>query len=165
MLTTVLFAETPGVRVGTGQRVETTIHLEMRTTRRAARCPQCRQRSRRVHARYGRTLRDLAWCGPQVVLHLQVRRFVCTRCPRRTFTARLPTLVAPHARRTVRLTTQRERTGFARGGAPGARRRALWCAGGPSCVWCGRLPCPRSGRCGWSASMTGVRHDVAVRSS
>ena len=126
MLTTLLFAETPGVRVGTVQRVETTIHLEMRTTRRAARCPQCRQRSRRVHERYGRTLRDLAWCGTQVVLHLQVRRFVCARarCPRRTFTERLPTLVAPHARRTVRLTTHLERTGFALGGAPGARHLA-----------------------------------------
>jgi len=83
MLTTVLFAETPGVRVGTVQRVETTIHLARRTTRRAARCPQCRQRSRRVHARSGRTLRDLAWCGPLVVLHLQVRRFVCARWSRR----------------------------------------------------------------------------------
>jgi len=114
MRTTLLFAEVPGVQVERVHRDETTIHVEVRTTRRTARCPQCRRRSRRVHGHDRRTPRDLSWCGTRVVLHLQVRRFVCPRpsCPRRTFSERVPALVAPHARRTPRLTAQLQRTGY-----------------------------------------------------
>jgi len=58
-----------------------------------------------------------------VRLDLQLRRFYCRTptCERRTFTERLPTVVAPYARRTCRLATLIEAVVFALGGEPGAR--------------------------------------------
>jgi transposase len=90
---------------------------------RAARCPGCGERSRRVHSRYGRTVRDLPWGELPVRLRLRVRRFFCDApaCPRRIFTERLPGVVAPYARRTDRLAAWLTRVAFALGGEPGAR--------------------------------------------
>jgi transposase len=87
------------------------------------RCPQCSQAATRVHSRYGRTLADLPWADLPVRLQLQVRKFFCdTRdCSRRIFTERLPSVVAPWARRTMRLATRQRHTGLAVGGAAGAR--------------------------------------------
>jgi len=126
MLTDLLFPQVPQVHVDRVRWDATTLHVEMHTTRRTARCPHCGRRSGRVHESSSRTLKDLPWCGTTLVLHLQVRRFVCvqSRCPQRTFTERLPTLVAPHARRTIRLTTHLQRTGFDLGGVPGVRHLA-----------------------------------------
>ena len=88
-----------------------------------AACPLCGRRSRRVHSRYWRTLADRPWNGRPVVLRLLVRRFRCgnTDCPRRIFTERLPELVAPQARRTMRLGQDQQEVGFAVGARPGAR--------------------------------------------
>lgn len=44
----------------------TEVLLELRCTDVAARCPDCRACSRRVHSRYVRTLRDLPWRGTPV---------------------------------------------------------------------------------------------------
>jgi len=65
--------------------------------RRAARCPLCRRRSKRVHSRYTRTLADLPCGAAGVILHLHTRRFVCRVrwCRRAIFTERLPLLVEP----------------------------------------------------------------------
>ena len=48
-------------------------------------------------------------------IQLQVRRFYCANgaCPRVTFVERLPTVVAPSARRTVRLAQEQRAIGFA----------------------------------------------------
>ena len=56
-------------------------------------------------------------------VHLAVRKFFCRQaaCPRRIFTERLPTVAAPYARRTVRLTEVVRLLAFALGGEPGAR--------------------------------------------
>jgi transposase len=99
------------------------VHVDAVTTRHAAHCPLCGRRSHRVHSHYSRTVTDLPCCGAPVVIHLHTRRFVCRVrwCKRKVFTERIPALVAPSARRTVRLRTHLERTGFALGGAPGAR--------------------------------------------
>jgi transposase len=87
------------------------------------RCPACGWRSRRVHSRYARTVRDLPWAELPVRLRLRARRFFCANaaCPRRIFTERLPGVVAPYARRTDRLTAWLSRVAFALGGEPGAR--------------------------------------------
>jgi transposase len=97
--------------------------LTVAATARAARCPGCGGRSRRVHSRYARTVRDLPWADLPVRLRLHVRRFFCDApaCPRRIFTERLPGVVAPYARRTDRLAAWLTRVAFALGGAPGAR--------------------------------------------
>ena len=89
----------------------------------AACCPDCGQPSRHLHSRKRRRLADLPWQGLAVCLDLQLRRFYCQTptCPRRTFTERVPTVVAPYARRTQRLAAVVEAVAFALGGEPGAR--------------------------------------------
>lgn len=66
---------------------------------------------------------DLSWSGRLVRLLLRTRRFRCSRpeCPRRIFAERLPDLVDPYARKTVRLHEVLELVGFALGGEAGAR--------------------------------------------
>jgi transposase len=100
-------------------------HLTMVVSTKAdhARCPLCDQPSTQVHSRYHRSLADLPWNGIAVRLDLTTRRFFCrvADCPRRIFTERLPELVAPYARRTLRLTQVLEVIGLAIGGEAGAR--------------------------------------------
>ena len=61
--------------------------------------------------------------GCAVRLELHVRRFFCANpeCERQIFTERLPTVVAPYARRTTRLTDVFILIGFALGGEAGKR--------------------------------------------
>jgi transposase len=86
-------------------------------------CPDCGTSSRRVHSQYGRTFADLPWQGRPVTLRLEARRFLCVRpdCPRRTFTERLPQVVRPSARRSLRLADIQRHVGLALGGEAGAR--------------------------------------------
>jgi transposase len=123
MLTHLLFSRVTGARVDRVWWEGDVVHVDAVTTRRAAHCPRCGRRSKRVHSHYSRTIADLPCCGAPVVIHLHTRRFVCRVrwCTRKIFTERIPALVAPSARRTVRLRIHLERTGFALGGAPGAR--------------------------------------------
>jgi transposase len=105
------------------------------TTRRAsAPCPRCDQPSPRVHSRYWRSLADLPWQGVRVRLHLQSRKFFCSNgeCPQTIFTERLPTVVQPYARRTLRLDQALRQLGWALGGEAGARvARGLAMAASP----------------------------------
>ncbi len=86
-------------------------------------CPLCSQEAVRVHSQYQRTVADLPWAGLQVQITLTVRRFFCDQpdCPRRIFTERLPTVLAPWARRTYRLARAQQQIGLALGGAAGTR--------------------------------------------
>jgi transposase len=69
-----------------------------------ARCPLCATPSSRIHSRYRRRAADLPWGAVTLRLLLRVRRFSCAvrECSRRIFTERLPHLLRPYARRTVR---------------------------------------------------------------
>jgi transposase len=86
-------------------------------------CPSCRLPAERIHSHYQRTVADLPWADLIVRLHLLVRKFFCDNraCPRKIFTERLPSLVAPSARRSLRLMQQQQQMGLALGGNPGAR--------------------------------------------
>jgi len=86
-------------------------------------CPMCRQPSARVHSHYVRRVADLPWQGVAVSLELQVRRFFCDNaaCRRQIFVERLPAVVAPYARHTVRLEEALTLLGLALGGEAGAR--------------------------------------------
>jgi len=88
-----------------------------------ARCPLCQHRSTRVHSRYQRMVADLPVSGREVAVVAQVRRFRClaSSCPRRIFAERLPSLVAPHARKSHGLRQALQQVGFANGGEAGAR--------------------------------------------
>jgi transposase len=96
------------------------------TTSLEACCPLCHRRSEKIHSRYDRRIADLPWMGWAVQLDLHTRRFFCQNpeCPRRVFTERLPTVVAPYARRTNRLTDVFMLIGFAIGGEAGKRLAA-----------------------------------------
>ena len=102
---------------------EPTITLRMSTIQPRARCPQCHQPSTRKHSRYVRTMADLPWLGVTVRVQLHTRRFFCQQpgCPQQIFCERVPTVVAPSARRTRRLTHALCQVGFALGGEAGAR--------------------------------------------
>jgi transposase len=82
------------------------IVLELQLVSEQAACPSCGMLSDRVHSRYTRHPRDLAWAAQPVRWHLLVRRFRCLNpiCPQQLFTERLPEILPPDARRTVRLT-------------------------------------------------------------
>jgi len=86
-------------------------------------CPLCQCCSTRIHSRYTRLVADLPWMGCALRLELHTRRFFClnAQCPRQIFTERLPTVVAPYARRTSRLTDVFTLIGFALGGEAGKR--------------------------------------------
>jgi transposase len=99
------------------------ITATMQTTAPEVQCPQCASRSMRVHSRYVRQLADLPWMGCAMRLELHVRRFYCQNsdCQRQIFTERLPSVVAPYARRTLRLQDLFTLIGFALGGEAGQR--------------------------------------------
>src|SRR2546425_8437360 len=93
------------------------------TTSPEALCPLCQCRSQSIHSRYVRVVADLPWAGWAVRLDLHVRRFFCLNkeCMRQIFTERVPDVVAPSARRTLRLTDLFTLIGFALGGEAGKR--------------------------------------------
>lgn len=70
-----------------------------------ARCPACGHPSDRVHARYRRTLADLAAGSRRVALIVTARKFRCTHPgrDRRLFCERLTGVVDAHAQTTTRL--------------------------------------------------------------
>ena len=123
MLATVVFPQISHLRIEAALRQEDHVVLLACLTGRSARCPRCRRRSRRRQSHYDRTLADLPCCGSPVTIHLRVRRFVCwyRRCSQRIFSERLPALMLPYARRTVRATAHLLAAGFALGGAPAVR--------------------------------------------
>ena len=94
---------------------EAAITAVVTTTSKEAECPLCHWRSVRIHSRYVREVADLPWMGCAMRLQLHVRRFFCTnpQCARQIFTERLPSVVAPYARRTGRLTDVFTLIGFA----------------------------------------------------
>ncbi len=100
-----------------------TVVLVATATGTTACCPVCGQASSHVHSRYRRTVADLPWQGLAARLDLQVRRWRCANpvCARQIFTERLPTVVAPYARRTARLARVVEALALALGGEGGAR--------------------------------------------
>ncbi len=100
-----------------------TITAIVTTTSSEAACPLCHRPSMRIHSRYVRQVADLPWMGCAVCLELHVRRFFCPnqQCSRQIFTERVPTVVAPYARRTTRLTDVFILIGFALGGEAGKR--------------------------------------------
>jgi len=89
----------------------------------AGECPDCGERSRRVHSSYERRLLDLPSHGRTVQLRVAVRRFRCAMpgCPRRIFVERLhETVAGKSARRTLRLDAIVHHLGVALGGRPAA---------------------------------------------
>jgi len=70
-----------------------------------AACPACGAWSSRVHGSYGRQVRDLPIGGRPVLIHLTMRRFVCTNmaCTKVTFAGQADGLTARYQRWSVPL--------------------------------------------------------------
>ncbi len=102
---------------------DTAITAVVITTSQEAECPLCHQRSVGPHSRSIHQVADLPWMGCAVRLELHVRHFFCSsaECVRHIFTKRVPTVVAPYARGTTRLTDVFTFIGFALGGEAGKR--------------------------------------------
>ena len=102
---------------------QATAALSLISQQPAPECPLCHVAARRLHSRYERTLADLSWAGWTVRLELGVRKLFCDNpdCVRRIFTERLPGVVAPWARRTLRLGKRLTAVAVALGGSAGAR--------------------------------------------
>lgn len=100
------------------------ITMVVKTTASEAKCSLCESTSTRVHSHYTRLLADLPWIGCAVRLKLHLRRFFChnPHCQRTIFAERLPNVVAPYARRTLRLHELLTLVGFAVGGEAGEIR-------------------------------------------
>jgi transposase len=108
-----------------------TVHMLARTCGSEAGCPECGTVSRRVHSRYRRQLADTASGSQEVLIDLQVRRFLCGNggCARKTFAEQVPGLTARYGRRTCQLRGVLEAVALALGGRAGARlTRRLACA-------------------------------------
>lgn len=97
--------------------------LTLLSKRRLAICPSCNATSRSLHSHYERKLADLPWASWQVRIALGVCKFRCLNpaCQRTIFCERLPSVVAPWGRRTLRLVQQQSQIGLALGGAAGER--------------------------------------------
>jgi transposase len=93
------------------------------TSRPQAHCPECQQLSSHVHSRYQRSVTDLPWGEITVRLELQTRKFFCDNdgCRQRIFCERLPEVVAPYGRQTIRFNQSLTTIGFALGGRAGER--------------------------------------------
>jgi transposase len=99
------------------------VHLLVHPKASGAYCPTCTCWSEAFHSSYERSVADLPMADPQVVVHLEVRRFRCHQptCPRKTFVEQVPAFVERYARRTRRLHSDLEFMGLALGGRPGSR--------------------------------------------
>jgi hypothetical protein len=97
--------------------------LTVASTQSVALCPVCQSPTSRVHSHYQRTLKDLPLAQFSLTILLEVAKFFCLNedCYRRIFTERLPSVVAPWARRSQRYSHQLQAMGLALGGAAAAR--------------------------------------------
>jgi transposase len=86
-------------------------------------CPDCGKRSTRRYGWHERHLQDLPAQGAPVAVKLHLQRWQCRNeaCERKTFTALLPEVAAPRARRTERATEIIFLLGHGVGGRPGER--------------------------------------------
>jgi transposase len=132
---TTLLPHAPDLLLEDMQQTDQTLLLVLRSTAPIAVCPVCQQPATRIHSHYARHPADLPWAGHTVRFVLHVRKFFCLTptCPRRIFTERLPDVVAPSARATVRLTALLRAIAFALGGEAGARlAQHIGIAAGPT---------------------------------
>lgn len=102
---------------------EKILNIEICTKSKQGICPDCQQKSSRVHSHYDRTVRDLPVSAFSVVLNLTVRRYFCDNpdCERCTFIERMPGAIETYARRTARLVASQREVGFLAGGETGAK--------------------------------------------
>src|SRR6266516_3055122 len=115
-----------GMRLDQIQITENGLVLEVVATHPTSCCPLCSDPSSSIHCHYRRTLRDVPCAGRRVQLLLTVRKFSCRNpyCERKVFAERLPDLVEPWARTTIRFCQQIPSIGLATCGKGGKKLAA-----------------------------------------
>jgi transposase len=123
---TSLFALPEGMQIEQIHITENGIVVEAAATSPTSYCPLCSEASESIHCHYRRVLRDVPCAGRRVQLFLTVRKFSCRNplCQRKVFAERIPTLVEPWARMTIRYCQQITSIGLATCGKGGARLAA-----------------------------------------
>jgi transposase len=118
-----LFALPSGLEITACSQQEGRLCVSLLSTQPSSHCPLCGSAATRIHSRYQRRLADLPCAGQPVRFQLSVRKFFCDvpTCPRKIFTERLTTFVAPRARVTARLFQMIQIIGLATGGRLGVR--------------------------------------------
>ena len=116
----------PSIQILAVDLLEAGITIHCATTLPQATCPDCQHPSTTIHSRYHRHIADLPWGTWPVTLRIIVRKFRCCygTCPRKIWTERLATVVAPSARMTLRRRSTLRSLAFALGGEAGARLAA-----------------------------------------
>lgn len=99
-----------------------TLVVVARRVSRDAVCPGGGIASGRVHGRYRRRLADLAVAGREVVVDLQVQRYLCkaAQCNRRSFVEQVDGLTERFGRRTPPMRRTPEKLALALAGRPAA---------------------------------------------
>ena len=123
---TSLFALPEGMQVSQIHITENGLVVEVFATTPSSCCPLCSEASESVHCHYRRVLQDVPCAGRRVQLLLTVRKFSCRNplCQRKVFAERIPTLMEPWARMTIRYCQQITSIGLATCGKGGARLAA-----------------------------------------
>jgi transposase len=121
-----LFPLPEGMQIDQIQANQNEVRITVIATHPTSCCPLCHQPSSSIHSRYRRTVRDAPCSGRRVQLALRVRKFFCCNplCERKIFTERLPELVHPWARMTIRSCQQLTSVGLATCGKGGTRLAA-----------------------------------------
>jgi transposase len=122
-----LFRLPKGMRLLTCTLQPTTLWIEAAIRRGVSACPSCHTLSARIHSYYTRTVTDVPCIDRRVVLHLHVRKFRCLNedCPQHVFAERLPDLVRPKGRKTLRVGAYLHALGLTLGGRGGQRLASL----------------------------------------
>src|SRR6266487_5112602 len=115
-----------GMQIDQIQASENEVSITVIATHPTSCCPLCRHPSSSIHSRYRRTVRDAPCAGRRIQLALYVRKFFCHNplCERKVFTERLPDLVRPWAKMTIRYCQQLTSIGLATCGKGGTRLAA-----------------------------------------
>src|SRR6266581_1401066 len=115
-----------GMQIEQIQASENEVSITVIATHPTSCCPLCHQPSSSIHSRYRRTVRDAPCAGRRVQLTLCVRKFFCYNplCERKIFAERLPELVSPWAKMTIRYCQQLTSLGLATCGKRGTKLAA-----------------------------------------
>jgi len=115
-----------GMQIDQIQASQNEVSITVIATHPTSCCPLCRQPSSSIHSQYRRTVRDAPCDGRRVQMVLCVRKFFCRNplCERKIFTERLPELVGPWAKMTIRYCQQLTSVGLATCGKGGTRLAA-----------------------------------------
>ncbi|WP_405803646.1 ISL3 family transposase [Streptomyces sp. NBC_00210] len=115
----------PGVSVQVSgiQSSRDELVVEVASTGRPGRCPDCLRRAKRVHSLYQRRLAERPVGSRQVVVRLTVRRFFCDgkSCPRKTFAEQVGGLTERYCRSSVGLKSWLKAIAEQSGGRAGER--------------------------------------------